>query len=132
MRVQVLYQVLSATREPSGSERLLTYIDVDVLDDDVARSLVEPQSFTEEQTLVADADETLVAADWHAEVAGGVVGHLDRLLVGVAAAVLDGILSTALGGAAVCQAAALLSDTALGAEEVVGLVDHDDTGLIVG
>jgi hypothetical protein len=127
LRVEVL-QKSAIVLSFSGT----TYINVNVLNNDVLSSSVEAKALAKQNTLVANTNKTLVATNRHADVASLVVFDLDRLLVAVAAARLDGVLASVGSSASTRQTTARLGDASLGTKEVKGLVNHDDPRGVVG
>jgi hypothetical protein len=109
-----------------------TYINVNVLNNDVLSSSVEAKALAKQNALVANTNKTLVATNRHADVASLVVFDLDRLLVAVAAARLDGVLASVGSSASTRQTTARLGDASLRTKEVKGLVNHDDPRGVVG
>jgi hypothetical protein len=108
--------------------------DVNVLDDDVLGATGEPQSDSTDDSLAANTNDRLVALDLKRGERGGVVGHRDRRVVGVGAPVraVDGILTTVAGTSVTRGTAARGSDSARRTNEVVLLVENDNTGGGVG
>lgn len=105
---------------------------MNVLNNNVLGTSVEAKTLAKQDTLVANTNKTLVAANRHTEVASLVVFDLDRLLVAVAATRLDGVLASVGSSTSTRQTTARLGDASFRAKEVEGLVDHDDPWGVVG
>ena len=96
---------------------------MNVLDDDILGALGNFQSLALNDTLAADAHDTLVAANGQLRLSSLVVLDINHLLVGVAARFANSVLSVIASVASGLHATALLGHSSLTTLEVECLID---------
>lgn len=105
---------------------------MNVLNNDIGNIIDEADTLSTDNTLVTHTDNTLVALDVDGNSGRNVVSDLNGLVV-IAAPVrtVESVLSRRTAGVAGGYAARL-GGLAFGLEEIICLVEHDDSRCVIG